>query len=411
MNITQHILIVEDNAIILELLDTLFTGEGYSVTAVADGDEAKAALEYERPDIILTDIVMPTVDGFGVLNAVRSHPELAHIPVIMLSAKSRTEEIRFAMNQGADDYVTKPFEAEKLLEAVRIRIQRCKEKRRWMRWYLDNINYYLTRTIPHEIFTPISQITVAMDILQRDFYVMQREDMAELYNLVLSATDRLVHISSNFSMYASIQNEIENVHRDKPIQYSAPFNAAALVEKTVQMCAEKFQRTSDYVCVADESVWLTLFFPYFEKLVAELCRNAFTYSMPGTMVWITAGLDKTRSKYILSISNQGRGLNAAQVAILREQFTVFVQFDREYYEQQGTGLGLAFVKSVAKLYKGTFSITSSPGIGTTVWVGFPLTSDIFVTMESENTMTDNINNDSTTTTVHNTHIHQQTDSR
>ena len=96
----------------------LLESAGYTVEAVANGEEALAAARRERPQLILTDVMMPVVDGFALLASVRSDPSLADIPVIVLSARAGEESKVEGLEHGADDYLVKPFSAKEMLARV-----------------------------------------------------------------------------------------------------------------------------------------------------------------------------------------------------------------------------------------------------------------------------------------------------
>ncbi len=119
-----HILIVEDNPSISTVMDELLTLEGYRVTSAANGVEALAAFERDLPDLIVSDIMMPRLDGFGLLEAVRAKPQGAGVPFLFLSARSEQAATSRARSLGADDYIFKPFAPEDLLVAVRAKLDR-----------------------------------------------------------------------------------------------------------------------------------------------------------------------------------------------------------------------------------------------------------------------------------------------
>lgn len=122
----MHILIAEDEPSLRENLQWMLELEGYKVTAAADGRVALAAALAHRPDLVLTDVMMPELDGFGLIKALRSHPATATLPVIMLTARADRSDTRTGMNLGADDYLTKPCRREELLAAISARLERSR---------------------------------------------------------------------------------------------------------------------------------------------------------------------------------------------------------------------------------------------------------------------------------------------
>jgi CheY-like chemotaxis protein len=116
------LLIIEDEAPLRANLVRIFSAEGYRVIAAADGNEGIRRAREARPDLVICDILMPLVDGFGVLASLRSQPETAAIPFIFLTASADKENLARGLRSGANDYVTKPFKIADLLAAVRKRL-------------------------------------------------------------------------------------------------------------------------------------------------------------------------------------------------------------------------------------------------------------------------------------------------
>jgi CheY-like chemotaxis protein len=116
------LLVIEDEVPLRANLVRILSAEGYRVIAAADGDEGIRRVREARPDLVICDILMPLVDGFGVLASLRSQPETAAIPFIFLTASADKEVLARGLRSGANEYVTKPFTIADLLAAVRRRL-------------------------------------------------------------------------------------------------------------------------------------------------------------------------------------------------------------------------------------------------------------------------------------------------
>lgn len=114
----RKILVVDDEKDIVRLEQTGLKSEGYEVVTASTGREALEKVFFEKPDLILLDVMLPEIDGFEVLKRLRENPETAAIPVIMLTAKSEEADVVKGWKSGADLYITKPFELEELMETV-----------------------------------------------------------------------------------------------------------------------------------------------------------------------------------------------------------------------------------------------------------------------------------------------------
>lgn len=120
----MNILIAEDEPSLRENLRLLLSMEGYQVTATAHGRDALEHALRQAPDLVITDVMMPFLDGHGLVTALRENPATSTVPVIMLTAKADRGDVRAGMNCGADDYLTKPYRRDELLESVRARLAR-----------------------------------------------------------------------------------------------------------------------------------------------------------------------------------------------------------------------------------------------------------------------------------------------
>jgi signal transduction histidine kinase/DNA-binding response OmpR family regulator len=117
-----RVLVVDDNADMREYLSRLLA-DSYRVTTAVDGVEAQERALADPPDLVLTDVMMPRLDGFGLLEALRNHPRTEHIPIVMLSARAGEDSTVEGLEAGADDYLIKPFTARELLARVRANLE------------------------------------------------------------------------------------------------------------------------------------------------------------------------------------------------------------------------------------------------------------------------------------------------
>ncbi len=118
----KKVLFIEDDTVVRENTAELLELAEYDVVTASNGKAGVAVAKQEHPDIVVCDIMMPEMDGYGVLQALANDPQTQHIPFIFLSAKTEHKDIRKGMDLGADDYLTKPFEEEELISAIESRL-------------------------------------------------------------------------------------------------------------------------------------------------------------------------------------------------------------------------------------------------------------------------------------------------
>jgi DNA-binding response OmpR family regulator len=125
---TESVLVVDDEPSILTAIEFIMKSAGFRVRTARDGVEALRALEEERPDLLLLDVMIPPPDGFDICQRIRAMPALKDLPIIMLTARGRDIEREKGLAMGADDYVTKPFSTRELMAKVRELLERRKRR-------------------------------------------------------------------------------------------------------------------------------------------------------------------------------------------------------------------------------------------------------------------------------------------
>lgn len=121
----EKIFVVEDEPDILEVISFNLLREGFEVATALSGAEALRAIERERPDLVLLDLLLPGVDGLDICRHLRSQPETRHLPVIMVTAKGEESDVVLGLGVGADDYVQKPFSPRELVARVKAVLRRA----------------------------------------------------------------------------------------------------------------------------------------------------------------------------------------------------------------------------------------------------------------------------------------------
>jgi two-component system, OmpR family, alkaline phosphatase synthesis response regulator PhoP len=124
----ERILVVDDEEDLLELVNYNLTKEGYRVRCVASGEEALSEARQAIPDLIVLDLLLPSVDGLEICRTLKNDSRTAHVPILMLTAKSEESDVVAGLELGADDYMTKPFSPRVLLARIRALLRRARAK-------------------------------------------------------------------------------------------------------------------------------------------------------------------------------------------------------------------------------------------------------------------------------------------
>lgn len=142
---SKKVLIIEDNNDIRENIVEILELAGYTVFAASNGKTGVDLALKNIPDIVLCDIMMPELDGYGVLYMLNKNPQMAAIPFIFLTAKAERTDLRKGMEMGADDYLTKPFDDMDLLNAIESRLKKKEMQEKFYSKTLDNLNALISK--------------------------------------------------------------------------------------------------------------------------------------------------------------------------------------------------------------------------------------------------------------------------
>jgi two-component system, sensor histidine kinase and response regulator len=355
-----RILVIEDEKLLLEeVLDLLGFGD-FEALGAANGLEGVKLARQELPDLIICDIMMPEMDGFEVLNQLRGSSSTENIPFIFLTARVDKNDMRRGMDLGADDYLTKPFTHNDLFNAINSRLAKQASVRRFTDKALDELRHSLLLTLPHELRTPLVGILGYGEFLATEAESFSPEDVSRMGRTIVNSAQRLHHLIENYLIYAQIEI-IGNDPKRVNSMLGTGMTGSPDEVITLEACrvAEHYERTNDLqievvgapIKVSDE---------HLRKIIGELVDNAFKFSKEGTPVKVNALVG--RDTFLISIGDFGRGMTTEQVS----QIGAYMQFERKFYEQQGSGLGLIVAKRLVELYGGKFSIESVPQHGTSI---------------------------------------------
>ena len=350
------ILVIEDDNAIQEAIVDILELQGFQVLSAPDGVAGVAQAREHRPDLILCDIMMPFLDGYGVLSRLRQYPQTATIPFIFLTARTTQADFRQGMQLGADDYLAKPFRPAELVAAINLRLQRQLELTNRFQKRVEALHSSLVTVLPHELRTPLNGILGGISLLKDEFTSLEPSDAEELFIIVEQSALRLKRLVENCLLYA----ELASATGSGPAPRNESTCAAAATLQTIA-CQEASaaNREGDLILhLADVQAALPQ--ASLAKAAEEVINNAFKYSERGAPVTVAASGDA--AELCIVVTDQGRGMTRDELGAIGP----FRQFNRSRFEQQGLGLGLAIAQHILHQYGGKLAIESSPEIGTTV---------------------------------------------
>lgn len=361
------VLIIEDEEDNRDLVQMILKREGYEVYEASTGVNGVELAQEVKPDLIISDIMMPGYDGYQVLNALRQDKRTMAIPFIFLTAKADKRELRLGMGMGADDYLTKPLNRKELLEAVSSRLAKRAIIQNYSESQVHELGNRITNFLPHEFLTPLTVILMSSEILVKHANSIEPHQIKEMGQNIHNMASRLKRQVQNFLLKAELEILAHDPEKLQAVRNNLVQSSSDLITVQAQEKARQFARPNDLKLNLTANPPVKIKPEHLKKLVEELLDNAFNFSPPGSPVTLTTRFSPDTTKIIMLVQNQGRGMTAEQIS----KVGIFSQFDREKYEQQGTGLGLIIVKQLIEIYNGDLTITSEPDAQTLFRVILP----------------------------------------
>ncbi len=346
---TWKVLVIEDDPRWRSLIELQLEQDGHVVLSAADG-VAGLALATEKPDVILCDIDMPRLNGFGVLEALRQQPALRDIPFIFLTGKTNRADQRKGMVHGADDYITKPFEYQELADGIAAVLTKRAALTEELRRHSEEHRREFTAPWSHELLTPLNGILGAASVLESEYGSVSRGEIRELAASIRLSAVRQLALARKLLQYFQLEQLRGNNWRD----HAAAMDAGMGLEEHAMQAAGGAGRAADlHMAMAPAAVRISA--GWLQPAVTELVENACKFSPAGTPVTVTGRVED--GLYRIEITDQGAGMTAEE----RASIAAFRQFRRDKQEQQGLGLGLAIVETIASLHNGSLSLEPGPG--------------------------------------------------
>ncbi|MEK7676346.1 MAG: hybrid sensor histidine kinase/response regulator [Verrucomicrobiota bacterium] len=364
----QRILIIEDAEDVRSLITSTLENNGFQTLAAEDGVAGVALAKEHLPDLILCDIQMPRLDGYGTLAALRQQAATAAIPFIFLTGITDKMHMRKGMEQGADDFLTKPFSLRELLGAVKAQLQKQAVISHQSNQRLEQLRDNLSLALPHELITPLNAIIGFSSLLMDDCASMPHQEIRDFAQNIHKSALRLQRLVENFLLYSQIELVAVDPDKVAALRREERSPIKERITLVARQKAEQAQRADD-LALHLEDVSLPMASGKLEKIVLELLDNAFKFSDQGTPVLLAATVQD--ELFTLSVTDHGRGMTAEQIASIGAH----MQFQRRLHEQQGSGLGLAIAKRLTELHGGELIIECTPNEKTTVRLLFPLSSN------------------------------------
>lgn len=355
-----HILAVEDHKPLRAAIKDILEAEGYAITTASDGVEALEVMEHTQPDLVLADIMMPRMDGYALYDAVRARPEWVPIPFIFLSAKAEREDVLRGKGLGAEDYLTKPFDPQELVVAVRARLGRAEAIRGATQAEFDELKQQIVAALGHELRTPLTYVTGYADVALEDIRSLPPDELQEFLLGIKRGADRLTRLVEDLLLLVQLDSgrldedmrRLAHVHDD----------LAAIIERVIQRYQQQAATRGVTLAtgLSPDLPAVELCESFFADALGRMVDNGIKFSPRGMGRQVTVEACETDGWVEVTVRDEGVGIAESDIPHLFERFR---QFGRQEMEQQGTGLGLAIAHGMVRLHGGDITVESEHGRG------------------------------------------------
>jgi signal transduction histidine kinase len=361
----------DDNADLREYVANLLA-PNYRVEAVTDGEAALAAVRRELPDLVLSDVMMPKLDGFGLIRSLREDDRTRNIPIILLSARSGEESAIVGLDAGADDYLVKPFTAKELLARIRTNVElgRARQKLLAEAYAASTAKTSFLANMSHEIRTPMNAIIGMTSVLLDTPLNPEQKICTEV---IRDGGEHLLAIINDILDFSKIEAgkvelEMQSFNLSDCVESAIALLSTAAKNKGVSLScwlqagtiAEWFgdagRLRQILVNLLSNAVKFT---PSGGEVGIEVCSRSIA---PAVISGISTGTT-TRSELSFAITDTGIGIAPD---VIQQLFQPFTQADISTTRiVGGTGLGLSICKRLVELMGGQIGVESEVDRGST----------------------------------------------
>lgn len=360
----KKILIVDDEPIIVKTISYVLRHENYSILTASNGVECLEIAKKEDPDLILLDVIMPTMDGFDTIKNLRSIKKFKYTPIIFLTGQRTTpDSIDSGYLLGGNEYWVKTMSPRELVTRIRaiLRIADLENNYRALQQ-----SFY--STVVNDLRTPLGTILDASEYLMEGRESLDKDRIATVSEIIKSTTLQLLQIVKDMLHLSNFESG-EYIIQRKAVSLHDMINT--LLEK---MNGMRKQKNIDVKVDIEESLALLVDEEYFQELLENLFDNALRYTPPNGKVCCSvkhcpAKDLNGKDSVVIEISDTGCGIADEEIPTLFEKSRITDDGSRK--SNTRTGLGLVICREIVEAHDGTIVVESKVGEGSKFIITLP----------------------------------------
>jgi len=356
-----RVLVVDDNRDLRTFLGSLLSPH-YDVQTVPDGRAALAAVQARKPDLVLSDVMMPNLDGLGLVRALRDDPQTRTLPVILLSARAGQEASLEGLAAGADDYLAKPFTSQELLARVRTHLTMARARDELLT-KLTHANEDLrsfSSSVSHDLRAPLRELDGFAGILEERHASELNDEVRRKIRMIRNSAQRMADIVDALLALSKVGYQAVHKERVDTDSLVAPICEEAVASSgavNAQISIGSLPQTWGDPTLLRQ-VWV------------NLISNALKYSAKRRSPCIQIDGYDTGEQSVFCVKDNGAGFDMSNIDRL---FQPFQRLHRSE-EFSGTGIGLAIVKRIVDKHVGQVWARSALDEGAAFFFSLPRAS-------------------------------------
>lgn len=350
-NDNSKILIVDDALFNRKIVTNILEDAGYNIYTASSGIKAIMEVRKNKFDLILLDVVMPEMDGYQVNKILKQNKETKDIPIIFLTARGDSKSLIKAFQEGAVDYVTKPFNQKELLSRIKIHLDLERIRKNLKESNLTKDKFF--SIIGHDLKNPIGAIKGLANELAENIDDLDRDEIKDFSNRIVKNSEKVYQLLQDILEWSRMQsNKIEYKPRK--------LNIKKVVNESIKLLSlNAREKDINIIVLIEEDIEVYADLNMLDTVIRNLISNAIKFSYENGKILILVDIEENYCK--VSVKDTGVGIKKEN---LNHLFSIDSSFStRGTKNEVGTGLGLVLCKEFVEGNGGSISIDSEYGEG------------------------------------------------